>query len=645
MRTTPDPRVYDPHPHAREINSIYPVVDHRKENDRVRRSLPIALLLFTVAPAYATSVTVPDDFATLQAAFNSLNSQPADTVFVKPGVVSGPIETHNLGNHIVIGLGDSLSRPSVASMLFDQDATFVNLRFSGSVQTATQGNSIFRDCRFEAGFTTLINGGPRNVTMVGCRISGTVLAVSDAFVNVDSCWFDQGTIVNQEDSRLTVRNSAFRGPASYGVRAVGGFDPETVVQGCTFRDLGTAIYGDGSFAITNNVIEMCSVGVSLQEDGSLFGNQVRRCGIGIDVTNPRQVVGNIVTDCTGDGIRLRVIETDGNCERNIVARSGRNGLFIERRVGSTYGAVAVRNNTSYDNAWSGFVRDLDSNPDAVSRAAHGGVPDVVTHNIGYRNGGHGLLSLGAEFTLSCNDWFGNDSSAVEGIGASADDLALDPLLCDVDLDSVSLAADSPLLNAPGCGLIGARGVGCAATPTLVTMFTAQREANGVRVSWRLADPARLYEVRVERADVIAGPWAVVAAERTTEGDVIIALDRNAQPEHRYWYRLVVGAGSEFVISEPVSVSGSMAARFELTRVAPNPGFGPMSISFTLAREASVAVDVLDLQGRLVTSLVGGSRAAGTHTVEWSGRSVSPGIYLVDYRFPGGHQVERVIRLR
>ncbi len=100
-----------------------------------------------------------------------------------------------------------------------------------------------------------------------------------------------------------------------------------------------------------------------------------------------------------------------------------------------------------------------------------------------------------------------------------------------------------------------------------------------------------------------------------------------------------------MISEPVSVQGNVAHGFQLTRVTPNPGFGPLRISFTLAREAAVELDVIDLQGRHVASLVNGARKAGAHTVEWTGPSSAPGIYFLRYRYPGGHHGERVVRLR
>ncbi len=188
--------------------------------------------------------------------------------------------------------------------------------------------------------------------------------------------------------------------------------------------------------------------------------------------------------------------------------------------------------------------------------------------------------------------------------------------------------------------------GSGSTPTMVTLFTAERHADGVRVSWQLADATRLSDVWVERADVVAGPWALAATELTTDGASNVALDRSVLAERDYWYRLVAREdGQAVVIGTPVSVLGSVVHGFKLTRVTPNPGLGPVRISYTLAREAVVELDVIDLQGRHVTSLVNGSRKAGAHTVEWTGSSGASGIYFLYYRYPGGHQVERVVRLR
>src|SRR5439155_23471501 len=114
----------------------------------------------------------------------------------------------------------------------------------------------------------------------------------------------------------------------------------------------------------------------------------------------------------------------------------------------------------------------------------------------------------------------------------------------------------------------------------------------------------------------------------------------------YWYRRGGRKGKAVSRrSEAGRVEASLARRFELTGVTPNPGSGPVRIGLTLAREASVQIDVFDLQGRHVASLAHGTLAAGAHVVEWSGRSMAPGIYLLDYRYPGGHQIREFVRLR
>src|SRR5439155_2315839 len=208
--------------------------------------------------------------------------------------------------------------------------------------------------------------------------------------------------------------------------------------------------------------------------------------------------------------------------------------------------------------------------------------------------------------------------------------------------------DSPLLNAPGCGLIGALGQGCdtVTTAVLVTLFTAEREPGGVRVRCQLSDPTRFVEIWVERGDAVAGPWTRIATELTTDGDVSVAVDRSALAAREYWYRIAARTGDAVtVLSDAVRVEASLARRFEVTGVTPNPGSGPVRIGFTLAREASVQIDVFDLQGRHVASLAHGTLAAGAHVVEWSGRSMAPGIYLLDYRYPGGHQIREFVRLR
>jgi hypothetical protein len=106
----------------------------------------------------------------------------------------------------------------------------------------------------------------------------------------------------------------------------------------------------------------------------------------------------------------------------------------------------VSHNTSYSNEGHGlFISD------------DGDLPIAIDHNIAFQNGGYGRYGAFSA-DASCNDWFGNVLGVAYPMGPT--DLQVDPMFCDVAHDSVTLSAQSPLVDPVGCGLIGALGVGC-----------------------------------------------------------------------------------------------------------------------------------------------------------------------------------------
>ncbi len=82
--------------------------------------------------------------------------------------------------------------------------------------------------------------------------------------------------------------------------------------------------------------------------------------------------------------------------------------------------------------------------------------------------------------------------------------------------------------------------------------------------------------------------------------------------------------------------------FELAQNYPNP-FNPVTtISYSVPRRAQVTIDVFDILGQKVRTLVVGNKAAGSYQVEWdgtdnAGRAVATGIYL--YRYQAGDVVQ------
>jgi len=83
-------------------------------------------------------------------------------------------------------------------------------------------------------------------------------------------------------------------------------------------------------------------------------------------------------------------------------------------------------------------------------------------------------------------------------------------------------------------------------------------------------------------------------------------------------------------------------RFELSQNYPNP-FNPVTtIEYSLPRRSNVRIDIFNLLGQNVRTLVNREQSAGDYSITWDGRSasgesVSTGVYF--YRFQAGDHVE------
>ena len=80
---------------------------------------------------------------------------------------------------------------------------------------------------------------------------------------------------------------------------------------------------------------------------------------------------------------------------------------------------------------------------------------------------------------------------------------------------------------------------------------------------------------------------------------------------------------------------------------PNPFRTDTAIRFALPREGRVELEIFDVSGRLVRTLVSGRTPAGWHQMTWSGRSengrrVADGMYFCRLRLEGGREVTRTM---
>ena len=89
--------------------------------------------------------------------------------------------------------------------------------------------------------------------------------------------------------------------------------------------------------------------------------------------------------------------------------------------------------------------------------------------------------------------------------------------------------------------------------------------------------------------------------------------------------------------EPTDVEVDQPYAFSLDQNYPNPFNPATNIQFTLPETMEVRLDVYDVTGRHVMTLVNGQREAGVHTVVFDGAQLASGVYV--YRIIAGPHIE------
>jgi len=89
-----------------------------------------------------------------------------------------------------------------------------------------------------------------------------------------------------------------------------------------------------------------------------------------------------------------------------------------------------------------------------------------------------------------------------------------------------------------------------------------------------------------------------------------------------------------VITNAVAVADDAPAAFSVDQNSPNPFNPTTTISFSLARSGDVTVDVFNVAGQKVDTLVDGFMDAGQHSIVWDASGHSAGVYFYTVKSGG-----------
>jgi hypothetical protein len=263
----------------------------------------------------------------------------------------------------------------------------------------------------------------------------------------------------------------------------------------------------------------------------------------------------------------------------------------------------------------------------------------VHNNVVASNGRHGVYcgSLGQR-SLYCNDVFGNTWEDYGGICGDSTgyngNISEDPVFCSPDSLNLTLGEASPCAaaNSGGCGRIGALGVGCY-LPVVVSPDGGERFYQGQThvIEWVVPD-----SIEADSVDIsyLWGPWGPIpiGSADASSGAYMWEVDVPAADNCRVHILAEDSEGSYFdtsdsVFSVVVLVGAGAANESELplepdVSLWPNPARRGCMIEFTIPTTSHVSLEVFNLCGQRVTTLLDGHVEAGRTSVKWSGTTDS-----------------------
>ena len=107
----------------------------------------------------------------------------------------------------------------------------------------------------------------------------------------------------------------------------------------------------------------------------------------------------------------------------------------------------------------------------------------------------------------------------------------------------------------------------------------------------------------------------------------------------------LGAFETGVVAGVASRATAVPAEFTLEQNYPNPFNPSTTILYTLPSRGRVVLQVFDVLGRVVRTLVDGEEAAGRYGAEFDGSRLPSGVYLVRAQFAAGAKTRKIVLMK
>lgn len=187
------------------------------------------------------------------------------------------------------------------------------------------------------------------------------------------------------------------------------------------------------------------------------------------------------------------------------------------------------------------------------------------------------------------------------------------------------------------------GIKTQAVPVELSYFSYNAAAAGVELIWQTASESNNYGFQIHRKAVHPDSnWALIGFVKGHQTSAEVHRyqfgDRNLQSGWAYQYRLKqLDIDGTFTYSHVINVAFELPTAFQLAQNYPNPvgGVNPSNthanhttlIQYLLPQSGQVKLEIYNLMGQKVMTLIDQSQPAGQHAVAFDASALNSGIYF------------------
>ena len=208
-----------------------------------------------------------------------------------------------------------------------------------------------------------------------------------------------------------------------------------------------------------------------------------------------------------------------------------------------------------------------------------------------------------------------------------------------------------ITDAAGCDSIGdlqtlsVMSAQCSPLPVTLVDLSAYGYNKKITLKWATLTEINNHGFEIYRS-TDASNWqylGFVQGAGNSTGRIDYRYDDNDLNPSRYYYRLKqVDFDGASKFSNIAAATLYDKGQYFLGQNYPNPFTNSTTIEFSLPSRQQVNLQLLDLQGRVIKTLLSETRSAGSHTISFSNKGLSSGIYFYKMEAGGFNATKKMI---